>query len=138
MRLFIIASTALSAIGVAQAASQYHPCQETYKAVDGDTCASISSAHGISKDNLSQWTNKINSKFDCDNIKAGDVFCVESSISKRDVHEPKKSASPPPPKGTAPPPKDQDHKADKRDVREPKKSASPPPPKGTAPPPKNN
>ncbi|KAG1048080.1 hypothetical protein G6F43_009510 [Rhizopus delemar] len=80
MRLFAVASTALSLMGIAQAASQYtHPCQKTYKAVSGDSCQSVASKYGLSKDNLSEWTQKINSKFDCDNIKPGDVICIDVS-----------------------------------------------------------
>ena len=62
MRLFAVASTALSLMGIAQAASQYsHPCQKTYKAVSGDSCQSVASKHGLSTDNLSEWTQMINS-----------------------------------------------------------------------------
>ncbi|KAG1435794.1 hypothetical protein G6F56_013831 [Rhizopus delemar] len=69
-------------------------CKETYTVVSGDTCAKIASKHSISKAKLAKYTKQINTDFNCDEIKAGDVICLEPKniVSKRDVNEPKESA----------------------------------------------
>ncbi|ORE10402.1 hypothetical protein BCV72DRAFT_260217 [Rhizopus microsporus var. microsporus] len=86
MKLFVLAAAALSTLGLAQALNQPR-CRTTYKAVNGDTCQSIASKHGITKDHLSEWTKKINASFDCDKVKPGDSICLnyEGPMEKRSV-----------------------------------------------------
>ncbi|KAG1442049.1 hypothetical protein G6F56_011223 [Rhizopus delemar] len=77
MKLLLVTSAALSVMGLASAASTNHYCKETYTAVAGDSCASIASKHNISKDDLAKYTKQINTGFKCDEIKAGQVICLE-------------------------------------------------------------
>ncbi|CEG82957.1 hypothetical protein RMATCC62417_16945 [Rhizopus microsporus] len=86
MKLFVLAAAALSTLGLVQAFNQPR-CRTTYKAVNGDTCQSIASKHGITKGHLSEWTKKINASFDCDKVKPGDSICLdyEDSMEKRSV-----------------------------------------------------
>ncbi|ORE08826.1 hypothetical protein BCV72DRAFT_334155, partial [Rhizopus microsporus var. microsporus] len=92
MRLFLIASTALSVFGLAQALDQHvaqPACREKYTVTKGDTCQSIASKHHVTKDHLAEWTKKLEPSFDCDKIKPGQLICVDyaSSIERRDAHE---------------------------------------------------
>ncbi|CEI92071.1 hypothetical protein RMCBS344292_06344 [Rhizopus microsporus] len=84
MKLFVISSAALSVLGLVQALDQPH-CRKTYEVVNGDSCQSIANKHSITKDHLSEWTKKINTNFDCDKIKPGEIICLdyEGSIEKR-------------------------------------------------------
>ncbi|CAO3674119.1 hypothetical protein CU097_005148 [Rhizopus azygosporus] len=86
LSVFAVAAAALSTLGLVQALDQPH-CRTTYKAVNGDTCQSIASKHGITKDHLSEWTKKINASFDCDKVKPGDLICLdyEDSMEKISV-----------------------------------------------------
>ncbi|KAG1050689.1 hypothetical protein G6F43_007059 [Rhizopus delemar] len=96
MKLFVVASFALSAIGLAQAAGRSsESCRETYTVKPEDTCQSIASKHDITKDNLVSWTREFGTQLDCNSIKQGDVICVKrpASHDKRDVHH-KKPAPP--------------------------------------------
>lgn len=98
MRLFTVASTALTLISVAQAFDHFpFPCRQTYTgkkrksinfekkknikykliAVDGDTCQSIASNHDISTEDLTKWTLKFEDNFSCDEIKAGNLVCID-------------------------------------------------------------
>jgi CRISPR/Cas system type I-B associated protein Csh2 (Cas7 group RAMP superfamily) len=99
MRLFTVASTALTLISVAQAFDHFpFPCRQTYTgkkrrsinfekkniyikyeliAVDGDTCQSIASNQGISTEDLTKWTLKFEDNFSCDEIKAGNLVCID-------------------------------------------------------------
>ncbi|KAG1470894.1 hypothetical protein G6F56_002429 [Rhizopus delemar] len=74
-------------------ASSIAKCKKSYTVVSGDTCASIASKHSISKANLAKYTKKINTDFDCDKIKAGQVICLEpkENVSKRSAKEDEKS-----------------------------------------------
>ncbi|KAG1452741.1 hypothetical protein G6F56_007740 [Rhizopus delemar] len=80
MKLLLVATAALSAMSFASAANANQYCKETYTAVSGDTCASIASKHDISKDNLAKYTKNINTGFDCDQIKPGQVICLEKGL----------------------------------------------------------
>ncbi|KAG1057925.1 hypothetical protein G6F43_000252 [Rhizopus delemar] len=89
MRLFTVASTALTFISVAQAFDHFpFPCRQTYTAVDGDTCQSIASNQDISAEDLTKWTLKFEDNFSCDEIKAGNLVCIDysDSFAKRAVH----------------------------------------------------
>lgn len=96
MRLFTVASTALTFISVAQAFDHFpFPCRQTYTgkerksinfekkikceliAVDGDTCQSIASNQDISAEDLTKWTLKFEDNFSCDEIKAGNLVCID-------------------------------------------------------------
>ncbi|CAO3692151.1 unnamed protein product [Rhizopus stolonifer] len=89
MKLLLVTSAALSVMGLASAASTNHYCKETYTVVSGDTCASIASKHDISKDNLAKYTKQVNTGFNCDEIKPGQVICLEpkNDASKRGQNE---------------------------------------------------
>ncbi|CEI88017.1 hypothetical protein RMCBS344292_02422 [Rhizopus microsporus] len=160
MRLFLIASAALSVFGLTQALDQHAAqpaCREKYT---GDTCQSIASKHHVTKDHLAEWTKKLEPSFDCDKIKPGQFICVDyASIERRDAHEyrhpahnkfhPKKPTTthaPPPPKPTHAPKEPEHEKRDFNDEHDkkpaehdkkrkhPKKPTSthvPPPPKPT-------
>ncbi|KAG1350963.1 hypothetical protein G6F63_003276 [Rhizopus arrhizus] len=119
MKLFVIASFALSAIGLAQAAGRSsESCRETYTVKPEDTCQSIASKHDITKDNLVSWTSEFSTQLDCNNIKQGDVICVKrpASHNKRDVH--RKKPAPPEDDDDDLPSDDEDDEPrhDKRDV----------------------
>ncbi|CEG64551.1 hypothetical protein RMATCC62417_01500 [Rhizopus microsporus] len=81
MRLFLIASAALSVFGLTQALDQHAAqpaCREKYTVVTkGDTCQSIASKHHVTKDHLAEWTKKLEPSFDCDKIKPGQFICVD-------------------------------------------------------------
>ncbi|KAG0756588.1 hypothetical protein G6F57_010938 [Rhizopus arrhizus] len=127
MKLFVIASFALSAIGLAQAAGRSsESCRETYTVKPEDTCQSIASKHDITKDNLVSWTSEFSTQLDCNNIKQGDVICVKrpASHNKRDVH--RKKPAPPEDDDDDLPSDDEDDEPrhDKRDVH--RKHPAPP------------